>query len=437
MRYIDHITILMDSNTPNCKTKRLKESLAYLDRSFTFTIGNGLHIAQKVRRQMIHIAPKDRWPNLFSHKLGEAITAPLWGENEGGGRFYMPGRIWIPTTTKLDHMKAAGVTHVEAHDTDILDLILGPDGANGYPVDMSEKEKMNLLRQAAAKFAKELEKRGLKPGMFTMNLFSSDPLFIFGNLGSQNEKTRALAISRMKVGMEIAQEVLHCIYVYWNGTNGVDGVISANHMLRNELTYQALVTILKWARRKWGDLTQPIACEAKVEEPKHKMYTPVTQCFLAMAWRMACEHPSLAGLMGVNPEVGHIVMAKLDPAMTFGEALFHGLLYHTHLNDQGGDPAFDRDHPVGATNLKSLIDIMYQLRAGGYSGLIGIDAQPRPTDRDDQQAATIETSVARIKWAVAASEKLDTDEMRALQAAHDQDGIDRLVDTTVFGIEFP
>jgi len=374
-----------------------------------------------------------RWPHLFCHDL-DAITAPLWGINPGGGRFYKESRVWIPTTTKLDRIKEAGATHVEAHDTDVLDLIIGEDAKDGYPVTMTEKKKMALLDQAVEQYQKELTQRSLLPGMWTMNLFNSEEAFVRGNLGSEITDTRKLSINRLKKGYEIAQDALKCILVYWNGTNGVDGVNGAWHQKRNDLTFQGFVTLFKWARRKYGDKAQPVTGEAKDEEPKHKMYTPVTQSFLAMSYRIAYNHPSLAGLLGVNPEVGHEVMAKLDAAMTFGEALFYGLLYHTHLNDQGGDPAFDRDHPFGSTCLRAAFDIIWQLLMGKYKGLLGIDAQPRPTDTDEQCAATIASSVKRIKWAVKKAREIDSTTLLALMASHDQHAIDEFIDTHVFNI---
>lgn len=374
----------------------------------------------------------ERWPHLFSHNL-DAITAPLWGMNPGGGRFYAPNRRGLTTLEKLDLLKGV-VQYVEAHDTDILDIELGPDGACGYPTGMPEAQKMTTLRAAVAKYAAALAERGLKPGMWTMNLFSSDPLFNFGNFGSEVEEARTLAINRTIEGMSIAQ-VLQCLAVWWNGTNGVDGLMSAEHAKRNALTYRAFVTVLTEMRKRFGDGTQPLAAETKPEEPKSRMYTPVTQSILAMAWRLAVEYPDLAGLLGVNPEVGHEVMVKLDPAMTYGEAMFHGLLYHTHLNDQGGDPGFDRDHPAGSMCLRGLVDIVWQLKVGGYRGLLGIDAQPRPTDNDGQQNATIVASAKRIRWAVTAARKIADVALRSLQKHHNQAAIDEYVDRTVFGIE--
>jgi xylose isomerase len=356
--------------------------------------------------------------------------------NPGGGRFYAETRDPIGTLAKLDRMKAAGIVWVEGHDSDVLDLVLGLEEAKkGYPTKMTEQEKMELCLKAAEEFKKALDERQMAAAMWTMNLFNSDKLFVFGNIGSEVDDARDLAIARTEFGMEIAQDILGCIYVLWNGTLGVDGRQGGNHCKRNGLIRDALRRILRGRLHKKGDAAHPLAAEAKPEEPKRKMYLPVTQSVLALSWRLAFEEPDLAGLLGVNPEVGHEEMAKLDPAMTYGEALDHGLLYHTHLNDQGGDPAFDRDRPAGSECLRQLVDIVWQLKVGGYRGKLGIDAQPCPTDTNEQHCATIATSAARIRWAVdKAKNAIDDATLAEIHARHNQHEVDRYIDEVVFGI---
>ncbi|MBT3835539.1 hypothetical protein HOF56_04825, partial [Candidatus Peribacteria bacterium] len=116
---------------------------------------------------------------------------------------------------------------------------------------MTEDQKMELLHQAVGILKKELTERGMVLAMFTMNLFNSDQLFVYGNMSSEVKEARDLAISRTKIGISIAQE-FGCIYVYWVGTNGVNGLMSGNHMLRYQLMFDAWVQILKWHKRQHG-----------------------------------------------------------------------------------------------------------------------------------------------------------------------------------------
>ena len=382
------------------------------------------------------VDPAERWPDIYCHNL-DAITGNAWGVNEGGGRFFAASRSWTSTRGKLDLLKGIGITRFECHDTDILDLVLGLIGKDGYPTDMTEDQKMELLHQAVGILKKELTERGMVLAMFTMNLFNSDQLFVYGNMSSEVKEARDLAISRTKIGISIAQE-FGCIYVDWVGTNGCNGLMSGNHMLRYQLMFDAWVQILKWHKRQHGrdgNVPIPIAGEAKPEEPMWRMYAPVTQSFLWMALQIALQFPSLAGMLGVNPEEGHEVMAKLDPSMTLGEAMTLGLLFHTHFNQQGGDPGFDRDGAAGSISLRSLIDMLWQLHITGYKGLIGLDVQPRPTDTDEQQAAAIEESIRNVKWAVdIVQNHIDDEHLLSLQAKGNQVEINRYIGETAFGI---
>lgn len=374
---------------------------------------------------MIIKSPQERWPNLFDHNM-DAITGNLWGMNPGGGRFYAPGRRWISTLEKLDLLKAAGILWVEAHDTDILDLV----GCKaGYPPDATEKEKMELLDKAVTKFITELDARSMKCGMFTMNMFNSDPMFNFGNFSSENVRTRKLAVWRTKMGLSIAQK-LRCVYVAWNGTDGVDGIFGANHSLRTQICFESIVEVLKWHHEQYGFAAVPFAFEPKCEEPKYKMYNGFAAHVVAIQQRLLVEHPEFAHLFGGNLEIAHSVMGKADPAMDWGFLLAHNALLHTHCNGQG-DVAYDRDI---APSPFELFDCMYQLERGGYKGLLGIDVQPLPTDRDDQAAATIDRTARLIRWAVQKARTVDHDRVASLRANHDQAGLESYVLQHLLGI---
>ena len=130
--------------------------------------------------------PEEIWPERYCHNLDQ-FSFGVWNMNPGGGRFFKANREWISTEKKLDLLVKAGVTYIEAHDSDILDLALGDKAQDivGYPDDMSEAQKMELLMKAAGKFDEELKKRDLKCGAFTMNLFNSEKEWNYGNYGSE------------------------------------------------------------------------------------------------------------------------------------------------------------------------------------------------------------------------------------------------------------
>lgn len=368
--------------------------------------------------------PQQLWPKLFGYRRC-TVTGNLWGMNRGGGRFYAANRSELSVGEKLNRLKAKGILVVEAHDTDILPLV----GHSSYP-DIPEAEKMALLKHAVAKFKDELAARGMRCGMFTMNLFNADPLFNKGNFSSECLDARALAIARTKVGLSIAQG-LGCLYVYWNGTDGIDGRFGADHAFRGEIFYTSIVSILQWHHDTHGPEAVPFAAEAKPEEPKFKMYNGTVGALLAVVWRLRAEHADFAHLFGLNIEIAHSVMGKTDPAMDFGAALAANALFHVHINGQGGDPAYDRDV---APDPFELFDCMYQLHLSNYCGLLGIDVQPLPTDRDDQACSTITRTARRIKWAVGKAETANHELLAQLRSNHDQAGIEDYIDSHLLGI---
>ena len=377
--------------------------------------------------------PEDIWPERYCHNL-DAFSFGLWNMNSGGGRFSKANRGWISTAAKLSLLADLGVQYVEAHDTDILDLVLGEDAQNivGYPDEWGENRKMDALLQAAEEFSGLLKHFGLKCGAFTMNLFNSEKEWNYGNYGSEMDAVRTLAIDRTLVGIDIAVEILDAqVYIYWVGTNGTDGLLSTFHPRRIRRTREALIEIMANAAGKHKDKMCPFCFEPKPEEPKFKMYYGTAASALACVFRIMLERPDLGKLMGLNIEVAHSLMGKTDPAMDYGEALESGKLFHTHENDQAG-PGYDQDLGVGDISLVSLIDRMWQLKTGDYKGLLGGDVQPLPADRNDQMVATVERSMRRLKWAVRQARKLDDATMEKFHKNHDQAGVLDYLDRTVF-----
>lgn len=295
---------------------------------------------------------------------------------------------------------------------------------------------MALLAKAAIKFREALNERDLECGVFTMNLFNSEPCWNFGNLGSEVKEVRELAIHRTIHGLEIAIEFLNTqVYVYWVGTNGPNGKLGAFHPLRFRLTREALQAIIATVVSKYGDEKMiPFAFEPKIEEPEYKMYYGSAASALACILRIALEAPEIAKYMGINIEVAHSVMGKMDPAMDYGEALEAAKLFHVHENSQPIGPGFDFDGAVGEDDPIGLVDRMWQLKKADYKGLIGIDVQPLPTDSAAQQAATVERSINWLKWGIKHARKsLLDDTLQKFHENHDQAEVAKYVAVKVFG----
>jgi len=80
-------------------------------------------------------------------------------------------------------------------------------------------------------------------------------------------------------------------------------------------------------------------------------------------------------LVGMNPEVGHMLMAFEDLAYAFSLAMEYGRLFHSHWNSQPlGN--YDQDLNVGVISPEQTEAALYALKMYGYRGYFGIDINP-------------------------------------------------------------
>jgi len=80
-------------------------------------------------------------------------------------------------------------------------------------------------------------------------------------------------------------------------------------------------------------------------------------------------------LLGLNPEVGHVLMGHEELAYAFASIMREGRLFHTHWNSQPlGN--YDQDLNVGVLGIDQTYAALLVLKMYGYRGLFGIDINP-------------------------------------------------------------
>lgn len=80
-------------------------------------------------------------------------------------------------------------------------------------------------------------------------------------------------------------------------------------------------------------------------------------------------------LVGMQPEIGHILMGYEDPAYVFSRICREGRLFHTHWNSQPlGN--YDQDLNVGVVGWEQAEAALYALKMSGYTGYFGLDINP-------------------------------------------------------------
>lgn len=80
-------------------------------------------------------------------------------------------------------------------------------------------------------------------------------------------------------------------------------------------------------------------------------------------------------LVGLNPEVGHMLMGYEDLPYAYSLVMEYGRLAHTHWNSQPlGN--YDQDLNVGVLSPESTEATLYAMKMHGYRGYFGIDINP-------------------------------------------------------------
>ena len=80
-------------------------------------------------------------------------------------------------------------------------------------------------------------------------------------------------------------------------------------------------------------------------------------------------------MMGLNPEVGHMLMSYEDLPYAYGLVMEYGRLAHSHWNSQPlGN--YDQDLNVGVLSPEANEAALYAMKMYGYQGWFGMDINP-------------------------------------------------------------
>lgn len=124
---------------------------------------------------------------------------------------------------------------------------------------------------------------------------------------------------------------------------------------------------------------------------------------------------------GVQIDFCHCLMAREQPAFAAAMALREGRLFGVHLNDGYGQ--VDDGLLVGSVHPWQTLELLATLRRYDYEGTIYFDTFPVRETPAGESAA----NVARVQWLERLLDRLDMDELAALQARHDALGTQALL----------
>ncbi len=301
--------------------------------------------------------------HLSTFSLDLRFSAGVWFFSPGGGRFhdrYVEKYTMEQILEIAAGLRRYGLVGLEAH----------------YPNEVSE-ENFDL-------WASFLRDTGMKLVMLAPNIFF-EAQYEWGALSSPIPKARRSAIERTKRTLEMSKRLGVEIVVTWPGIDGYENpfgidLAAARHRFCSGLA--EAMDAVPGIR---------VAEEPKPYEPRGHLLCGTTAEGLLMAAKtesllrnprntklLAAGH----ALVGLNPEVGHVLMGFEDLPNAFSLVLEQGRLAHTHWNAQPlGN--YDQDLNVGVVSPEQAEAALYVLKMHGYTGYFGIDINPErmPVER--------------------------------------------------------
>jgi len=319
------------------------------------------------RHQAQRRTPDEMIRHLNSFELDLKFSAGVWFFFPGGGRFHdsyidrPPADKWLDRVFEIAApLKEHGLCGLEAH----------------YPNEVNEE---NIDRYI--EFGRET---GIRLITIVPNLFF-DRRFEFGALSNPIEERRRIAIERTKTTLELNKRIGTDFAIVWPGIDGFDNPFGVDLVAARDRFCEGLAEAMDAVPGV------RVAEEPKPYEPRARILYGTTPEGLLMGQKTESllknpENRKILdegeALVGMNPEVGHVLMGYEDLAYAFGLVMEYGRLFHTHWNSQPlGN--YDQDMNVGLISPEQAEAALYALKMHGYTGYFGLDLNPErmPVDR--------------------------------------------------------
>ena len=283
------------------------------------------------------------------------FSAGVWFFSPGAGRFHERYGKEVPIEERLQmaaELADYGLKGIEAH----------------YPNEINE-ENLDLYR--------ELEKSGVRLVSIVPNLFY-ERRFEFGSLSSPIERARRQAVERTIRTLELNKEMGTDFAIVWPGIDGYENPFGVDLMAARDRFASGLAEAMDAVPGV------RIAIEPKPYEPRGRILYGTTAEGILAAQKVegmlkSEENRKLLEeghcMVGLNPEVGHVLMGYEDLPYALSLVMEYGKLLHTHWNSQPlGN--YDQDLDVGVISPEQTEAALYVLKMYGYTGYFGIDINP-------------------------------------------------------------
>ncbi len=286
-----------------------------------------------------------------------------------GASYYWPGQAAKPTLTQLVSRAATvnGLTE--------LDLNY-PDHVGDDPVDV----------------ARAVRDCGLAISGLAMRYYSN-PAFKRGAFTNPDSSVRREAIDLTKRGIDAARAMNAPMMTLWLGQDGYD------------YTFQCAYTAL-WEAEIAGiaevaahDPDCLISIEYKPNEPRAYSVLPDAATTLLAIAEVGAPN------LGVTLDFAHSLYADEQPAFAAALIARSSRLLGLHLNDGYGKR--DDGLMVGAVHEQATLELLREVRRGGFDGAIYFDTFPDASGLDPVAECT--ANIRTVNRMLAAAARLDGD----------------------------
>ena len=309
-----------------------------------------------LRPQALRRSPDDLLKHMQSFDLDLKFSAGVWFFSPPASRFhdrYGPVIDIAPRLEIAAGLVDHGLQGMEAH----------------YPNEINE-DNVHLWQQFS-------QDTGIKI-LTVIPLLFYDAQFEWGSLSNPNPAVRRAAIDRTIGALKLNQALDTEFAIVWPGIDGYENAFGSDLRAARDRFAAGLAEAM--------DAVPGIriAEEPKPYEPRgHILYgTTFEGLLLSMKVESQLQHPTNRALLdeghalvGLNPEVGHMLMGYEDLPYSYGMVMEYGRLAHTHWNSQPlGN--YDQDLNVGVIAPEQTEAALYAMKMYGYTGWFGLDINP-------------------------------------------------------------
>jgi len=325
-------------------------------------------VGHKPELQSRRRSPAQLLKHLQAFDLDLKFSAGVWYFFPGGGRFHdayvdrpKERDEWLRRVFEVAaSLRRYGLAGLEAH----------------YPNEVDEENIEQYVR-----FGRET---GVRLISVIPNLFF-DRCFEWGALSSPLPDARRTAIARTVAALRLNRQLRNDFAIVWPGIDGYENPFGMDFVAARDRFCAGLAEAMDAVPEVC------VAVEPKPYEPRGHIFYGTTAEGILLAQKVeanlrADTHRRLLqrgiSRVGLNPEVGHMLMGGEDLAHAFSLVMEYGKLFHTHWNSQPlGN--YDQDLNVGVISPEQTEAALYVLKMYGYRGYFGIDINPErmPVER--------------------------------------------------------